>query len=40
MDFIYSFDKKKEYKKTFDKWIERMKLYVSNEGDYFEHLMK
>ncbi len=39
MDFMYSVDKK-EYKKTFDKWIERMKLCVNNEGDYFEHLMK
>ncbi len=39
MDFMYSLDKK-EYKKSFDKWIERMKLCVNNEGDYFEHLMK
>ena len=38
-DFLYSLDKK-EYQKTFDKWIERMKLCVNNEGDYFEHLMK
>ncbi|CAM4931328.1 unnamed protein product [Rotaria socialis] len=29
-----------EYKKTFDKWIERMKLCVYNHGDYFEHLIK
>ncbi|CAF2882018.1 unnamed protein product [Rotaria sp. Silwood2] len=29
-----------EYKKTFDKWIQRMQLCVDNEGDYFEHLMK
>ncbi|CAF4494723.1 unnamed protein product, partial [Rotaria socialis] len=28
-----------EYKKTFDKWIEWMKLCVYNDGDYFEHLM-
>ena len=31
---------KEEYKKTFDKWIQRMQLCVNNEGDYFEHLMK
>lgn len=30
----------KEYKKTFDKWIERMELCVKNNGDYFEHLIK
>lgn len=29
-----------EYKKTFDKWIERMELCVQNKGDYFEHLIK
>ena len=29
-----------EYRKTFDKWIERMRLCVNNRGDYFEHLMK
>ena len=31
---------KEEYKKTFDKWIQRMQLCVDNEGGYFEHLMK
>ncbi|CAF4590887.1 unnamed protein product, partial [Didymodactylos carnosus] len=31
--------KKKEYKKTFDKWIERMHLCINNHGDYFEHLI-
>ena len=30
----------KEFKKTFDKWLERMKLCISNNGGYFEHLMK
>lgn len=29
-----------EYKKTFEKRIERMQLCVDNNGDYFEHLMK
>jgi len=28
-----------EYQKTFHKWIERMKLCVEHDGDYFEHLM-
>ncbi|KAI6646924.1 Transposase [Oopsacas minuta] len=27
-----------EYKKTFFKWIERLKLVVEHKGDYFEHL--
>ncbi|KAI6651357.1 Transposase [Oopsacas minuta] len=27
-----------EYKKTFLKWIERLKLVVEHKGDYFEHL--
>jgi hypothetical protein len=31
---------KEEYKKTFQKWIERMELYIQNKGDYFEHLIK
>ena len=31
--------RKEEYKKTFDKLIERMHLCVNNQGDYFEHLM-
>lgn len=29
-----------EYKKTFNKWIERMEMCVKNDGDYFEHLIK
>lgn len=28
-----------EYQKTFHKWIERMKLCVEHQGNYFEHLM-
>ena len=27
-----------EYFKTFNKWLERMRLFVENKGDYFEHL--
>ena len=38
-DFMYSLNKG-EYRKTFEKWIERMQLYVDNHGDYFEHLIK
>ncbi len=30
---------KEEYQKTFHKWIERMKLCIEHQGDYFEHLM-
>jgi hypothetical protein len=30
---------KEEYQKTFQKWIERMKLCIEHQGDYFEHLM-
>jgi hypothetical protein len=37
--FMNSLDKE-EYRKTFDKWIQRMGLCVDNEGDYFKHLMK
>ena len=29
-----------EFKKTFDKLLERMELCVENNGDYFEHLIK
>ncbi|CAF1409357.1 unnamed protein product, partial [Rotaria magnacalcarata] len=29
-----------EFKKTFDKLLERMELCINNHGDYFEHLMK
>ena len=28
-----------EYQKTFKKWIERMKLCIQHDGDYFEHLL-
>ena len=28
-----------EYKKTFFKWIECLKLVIEQKGDYFEHLM-
>ncbi|CAF1127560.1 unnamed protein product [Adineta steineri] len=28
-----------EYQKTFEKWIERMKLPIEHHGDYFEHLL-
>jgi len=30
----------KEYKKTFDKLLERMQLCIDNKGKYFEHLIK
>ena len=29
-----------EFKKTFDKLLERMELCINNHDDYFEHLMK
>ena len=29
-----------EYKKTFFKWIERLKLVIEQKGDYFENLMQ
>ena len=29
-----------EYRKTFNKWIERVQLCIANKGEYFEHLMK
>ena len=29
----------KEYKKAFNKLIERMELCIENNGDYFEHLI-
>ena len=38
-DFMNSLNKE-EYRKIFDKWVERMRLCVNNRGDYFEHLMK
>jgi histone-lysine N-methyltransferase SETMAR len=28
--------KKEEYKRTFDKWIQRMQLCINNQGDYFD----
>ena len=28
-----------EYRKTFKKWVGRMKLCVEHDGDYFEHLL-
>jgi len=31
---------KDEYRKTFEKWLERMQLCINNNGDYFEHLIK
>ena len=31
---------KKEWSKTFDKWVERMRLCISSQGYYFEHLLK
>ena len=37
---IMNFITKDDYKKTFDKWLERMQLCVNNQGNYFEHLMK
>jgi len=30
----------KEYLKTFENYKERMRLCVTAEGDYFEHLIK
>lgn len=30
----------KEYKKAFDKLLERMQLCIDNKGEYFEHLLK
>ena len=29
-----------EYKKTFEKWVERMQLCINNNGHYFENLIK
>lgn len=31
---------KDEYKKTFEKLLDRMELCINNKGEYFEHLMK
>ena len=30
----------KEYRKTFEKWLERMECCIKNKGHYFEHLLK
>ena len=38
-DFMYSLNQG-EYRKTFEKWVERMELCIENQGDYFEHLLK
>ena len=29
-----------EFKKSFDKLLEKMELCINNRGDYFEHLVK
>jgi histone-lysine N-methyltransferase SETMAR len=39
IDFMNSLNRD-EYKKTFEKWIQRMQLCIDNDGGYFEHLMK
>ena len=31
---------KNEYLKTFEKWVDRMKFCIDNNGDYFEHKIK
>jgi hypothetical protein len=31
---------KEEYRKTFEKWIQRMELCIKNNGHYFKHLIK
>ena len=31
---------KEEYRKTIEKWMERMELCIINDGHYFEHLIK
>ena len=31
---------KEEYRKTFERWIQRMKLCIKYKGDYFEHIIK
>ena len=37
-EIVYSIPKN-EYKKTFEKWKERMELCVKYKGNYFEHLI-
>ena len=39
VNFMYSINNE-EYKKTFEKWIERMQLCIDHDGHYFEHLIK
>ena len=39
IDFMNSLNRD-EYKKTFEKWIQRMQLCIDNDGGYFAHLMK
>ncbi|CAF1652017.1 unnamed protein product, partial [Rotaria sp. Silwood1] len=39
VNFMYSLSNE-EYKKTFEKWMERMQLCIDNQGGYFEHLIK
>jgi len=31
---------KKEYLKTFKKYLERLEFCIEAEGDYFEHMIK
>ena len=31
---------KEEYRKTFEKLIDRMELCIKNKGEYFEHSME
>ena len=38
-EILFSIDKK-EYAKTFQKWLDRMQHCINNNGDYFEHLIK
>jgi [histone H3]-lysine36 N-dimethyltransferase SETMAR len=37
---IVFFIDKAEYRKTFEKWLERMELCIEHEGNYFEHFIK
>ena len=36
--YLNSIDRE-QYKKTFSKWVDRMKFCVDLEGEYFEHFM-
>jgi histone-lysine N-methyltransferase SETMAR len=38
-EFVFSIPEK-EYKKTFERLIERMELCINNNGNYFEHLVE